>query len=280
MLKAFSKGVHGVDPSAVVIAGATSRFGSNGTDPSSTSPQWFARYLKAHGATRWFDAYSHHPYTKIGSDPRPSAPPRQPSRAVTLGNISVLLKLFPRTPFYLTEFCYSTALPPREDLFCVAVSEADQARYLRQAWDYVARYPQIKAMFWFLVRDWEKDPVATPGVGVYTGLLDPYGQRKPAWYAFVGDNELTAAGPASAAAGATFEVAGRLTAKGAATTGVGVLLQRAPLVGGSWSRVTTPAAGTDANGDYVFSVSQSQAWRYRVVWDGVVESDPLTVNVL
>ncbi len=108
-------------------------------------------------------------------------------------------------------------------------------------------------------------------------ILD--GQRKPAWYAFVGDNELTAAGPASAAAGATFEVAGRLTAKGAATTGVGVLLQRAPLVGG-----VEPGhhAGRRHRRERRLRVQRLAVpgRRYRVVWDGVVESDPLTVNVL
>ena len=162
MLKAFHTGAKQANPKAVVIAGATSRFGSNGNDDASVSPQWLARYLKAQGAAKWFDAYSHHPYTKIGSSPVPSVPPKQSKKAVTLGNIDVLLKLFPGKPFYLTEFCYSTA--PDKDLFCVVVSREDQARYLRQAYAFVKRYPQIKVMLWFLVRDWQKDPVLTPKV--------------------------------------------------------------------------------------------------------------------
>jgi hypothetical protein len=284
MLKAFYKGAHAENPRAVVIAGATSRFGSPGTNESSTSPQWFAGYLKAQGATKWFNAYSHHPYTKLGSDPRPSVPPKQPRKAVTLGNIDVLLKIFPGKPFYLTEFCYSTALPPKQDLFCVAVSEADQARYLRQAWAFCEKVnkkngDQIKAMFWFLVRDWEKDPVGLPGVGVYTGLLDPLGVRKPSWYAFVGGNELTASAPASVAAGEDFIVSGSLTTGSLAGAGVTVLLQRAPLVGGSWSTVTTAVTSTDVNGDCAFTVSQTQGARYRVVWDGVCESAPLRVDL-
>jgi hypothetical protein len=261
----------------VVMAGATSRFGSNGTNEGSTSPQWFARYLKEHGAAKWFNAYSHHPYTKIGSDPSPTAPPREPSKAVTLGNIDVLLKIFPTKPFYLTEFCYSTA--PVKDLFCVVVSKEDQARYLRQAWAFVARYPRIKVMLWFLVRDWEKDPMTTPGVGVYTGLLDAAGQRKPAWYAFVGDNRMTAEALPFVTPGQFFSVAGRLTTRGAPGAGVAVLLQSRPLAGGSWSTVATAATNTDANGDYAFTLTQTAGRQYRVVWDGVCESAPVAVGV-
>ncbi len=277
MLKAFWTGARSANSSAVVMAGATSRFGSNGTNVGSTSPQWFARYLREHGAAKWFNAYSHHPYTKIGSDPSPTAPPREPSKAVTLGNIDVLLKIFPTKPFYLTEFCYSTA--PVKDLFCVVVSKEDQARYLRQAWAFVARYPRIKVMLWFLVRDWEKDPLTTPGVGVYTGLLDAAGNRKPAWYAFVGDNQLTAAvSPASAGSG-SYSVSGRLTTQGAPGAGITVLLQRRPVTGGGWSTVATPVTRTSANGDYSFTLTQTGAWQYRVIWDGVCESASVAVGV-
>jgi hypothetical protein len=277
MLKAFYTGAKQANRGAVVIAGATSRFGSNGTSPSSTSPQWFARYLKAQRANRWFNAYSHHPYTKLGSNPVPSVPPRQPTRAVTLGNIDTLLKIFPGKPFYLTEFCYST---PEwgEDLFCVAVTKANQARYLRQAWAFVAKHRQIKVMLWFLVRDYVKDPVLH--VGVFTGLTDFAGLRKPAWYAFVGHTTLTAAASQpSAAAGVPFTVSGVLTTRDGAGEGVTVLLQRRTLTGGKWSTVAKPATVTDADGAYSFDVTQTVGWRYRVVWDGVCESAPVTVSI-
>jgi hypothetical protein len=277
MLKAFYNQAKQVNRAAVVIAGATSRFGSDGNDPGSTSPQWFARYLKANRAGRWFDAYSHHPYTKRGSDPRPSVPPRQPKKSVTLGNIDVLLRIFPGKPFYLTEFCYSTA--PVRDLFCVVVSKEDQARYLRQAYAFAARYPQIKVLLWFLVTDYEKDPLLEPGVGVYTGLVDPAGLRKPSWYAFVGDNALSATAPESAASGARFTVGGVLATKDGPGTDVPVLLQRRGLAGGPWSPVVTPPVLTDAGGAYSFSVAQTSAWQYRVIWDGVAESAPVSVSV-
>ena len=55
------------------------------------------------------DAYAHHPYTPRGSKRvAPDQLPNNASRCVTLGNLSVLTKLFPTKPFYLTEFGYNT----------------------------------------------------------------------------------------------------------------------------------------------------------------------------
>ena len=278
MLVAFSKAAHKASPHAVVIAGATSRRGSPGTDWRGTSPQWFARYLKAHDATRWFDAYSHHPYNTPNSAPQPDAPPRRPDISVTLGNISVLLKLFPTKPFYLTEYCYSTTTGPK-DAFVMAVSKEDQARYLRQAYALAGRYKQIKALLWFLVKDWQSDPQDQSSVGVFTGLLDQFDQRKPAWYAFVGGNTITATpSDSSVAAGAPFTVSGVLTTKDASGVGFPVLLQRRGFAGGTWSTVATPATTTDAAGAYSFAVTQTTGSQYRVIWDGVCESKSVSVS--
>jgi hypothetical protein len=278
MLVAFSKAAHKANPRAVVIAGATSRTGSPGTSPGSTSPQWFARYLKAHDATRWFNAYSHHPYNTLRSSPQPGAPPRRPDISVTLGNISVLLKLFPTKPFYLTEYCYSTG---SNDAFVMTVSQEDQARYLRQAYALAERYKQIRVLFWFLVKDWQSDPQNPLSVGVFTGLLDQSDQRKPAWYAFIGDNTITATPSESAvAAGAEFTVSGVLTTKDVPGAGLPVLLQTRGLAGGTWSTVATPATTTDAAGAYSFAVTQTTGSQYRVIWDGVCESAARFVTLL
>jgi hypothetical protein len=44
-----------------------------------------------------FDAYSHHPYTVGGThNIAPEAMPNDPNLTVSLGNISTLLKIFPR----------------------------------------------------------------------------------------------------------------------------------------------------------------------------------------
>jgi hypothetical protein len=279
MLIAFSKGAHQGNPAAVVIAGATSRTGSAGTSTGSTSPQWFAKYLKAHGATRWFDAYSHHPYNTLRSSPQPSAPPRRPDITVTLGNISVLLKLFPRMDFYLTEYCYSTGA---NDAFVMSVSKADQARYLRQAYALAEHHKQIKAMLWFLVKDWRSDPQDPSSLGVFTGLVDEFDQRKPAWYAFTEGNTITAVpSDPAVAAGAPFTVSGVLTTKEGAGADFPVLLQRRGLVGGTWSTVATmPDTKTDSAGAYSFAVTQTTGSQYRVIWDGVCESAAVPVKLL
>jgi hypothetical protein len=178
MLKDFSTWAHKGDRKAVVIAGATSRRGGN--DAHSTSPQWFATYLKTHGGMRYFDAYSHHPYTPPGASPAPAAKPKGSARAVTLGNIDTLLKIFPKKPFYLTEYGLST---DARDLFCVSVSQANQAKYLRQAFALVAKKRQIKVLMWFVVKDYVQDAEQN---GIYSGLIGTDGERKPAWFAFAG----------------------------------------------------------------------------------------------
>ena len=99
---------------------------------------------------------------------------------MTLYNLRTLLRLFPGKPFYLTEYGYNT----RPNLiFGLFVDEAVQARYLTAAYRYAARYPQVKLLVWFLVRD-VKPGSGAANLGVYTGLRRPDGSRKPAWYAF------------------------------------------------------------------------------------------------
>jgi hypothetical protein len=183
MLRAFDTGVHRSARGAVVIAGATAPRG--GDDAYSTTPQTFARYLKSHGAASSFDAYSHHPYTPRGSrSVAPGAPPNNPARCVTLGNLSQLTSLFPSKPFYLTEYGYGTH---ESNYFGVAVSPATQAKYLRQAYALAKKRPQVKALLWFLVIDWAEDPLHPyNGNGAYTGLRELDGTRKPAWSVFQG----------------------------------------------------------------------------------------------
>ena len=179
MLKAFHAGVQRARTGVRVIAGATAPVGLN--DIYRTSPQRFARFLQRNHAGRYFDVYSHHPYTPGGSlYPAPGQPPNDPSTTVTLGNLRTLLRLFPRKPFYLTEYGYATR--PCVALGGFAVSEAEQARYLRQAYRVAASYRQVKLVVWFLLRD--QAPPGDPETGVYSGLRRANGERKPSWYSF------------------------------------------------------------------------------------------------
>jgi hypothetical protein len=193
MLRQFSAGIRAADPTdgtrAVRIAGSTSSRGYSASAPLSsrrmmTSPQRFARELKARGASKYFDAYAHHPYAPGATrDKWPSAPPRDPSTCVNLQNLGTLIKLFPTKPFYLTEYGYQTAA-------CSSwsgqfVTPAVQAKYLKDAYSYVARkYPQVKLLMWFLLDDWSPSGRAGDYQGNYCGLRYIDQSKKPAWYAF------------------------------------------------------------------------------------------------
>lgn len=180
MLKAFSAGVRGCGTGVPVLGGASMSFGRN--DRYRTSPQRFARYLADHGAGRFLDAYSHHPYVPGGSrNTAPKSRPDRPRYTVTLGNLDALLRIFPDKRFYLTEFGYNTR--PSRDFGGQYVSEATQARYLTQSYAVAERYAQVKALFWYLAVDMR--PRGLPADhGVYTGLCRTDGSHKASWAAF------------------------------------------------------------------------------------------------
>ena len=180
MLRAFSAGAQRAHTNVRVVAGATAPVGLN--DRYRTSPQRFARFLSRARAGRCFDVYSHHPYTPGGSiHTAPNQPPNDPSTTVTLYNLKTLLRLFPRKPFFLTEYGYSTQ--PSAAFGGFAVDEVVQASYLKTAYKYAGRYPQVKLLVWFLLRD-VKPASGRADSGVYSGLRRPDGTRKPSWYAF------------------------------------------------------------------------------------------------
>ena len=98
-----------------------------------------------------FDAYSHHPYTVGGtSSIAPEDMPHYPNLTVSLGNISTLLKIFPTKPFYITEYGYYTEYRIAMGIY---VNQVTQALFLPRAYNFVARYPQIKALIWYPYQD-------------------------------------------------------------------------------------------------------------------------------
>jgi hypothetical protein len=179
MLKAFHKGLARVRTGMRVVAGTTGPIGLN--DIYRTSPQRFARALKRAGAARYFDVYSHHPYTPGGSVYQaPDQPPNDPGTTVTLFNLRTLLTLFPSKPFYLSEYAYSTR---PNLLFGLSVSEPKQARYLKASFAMAKRHRQVRMLSWYLLRD-SAPYDSRQETGVYTGLRRLDGSKKPAWYAF------------------------------------------------------------------------------------------------
>ena len=215
MLKRFAAGIGVGDPAARIIAGGTAPRGYKSTAPLSsrrmmTSPQRFAKQIKAAGISSLFDAYSHHPYTPGASAKNwPEAAPRDPTTTVNLQNLGTLLQLFPSKPFYLTEYGYQTAAC--NSFSGQFVSQTEQADYLRRAYKYAGKYKQVKLLMWFLLDDYSPTGLPDDLQGFYTGLRDVYKKNKPAWYVFAGGNHLTLVAPASTAPGTTVTLTGTLS---------------------------------------------------------------------
>jgi hypothetical protein len=274
MLRQVSTAVRDNAVDAQVIAGATSSRGAAAGDPLSdrekmTSPQRFAAQIKAAGVSSLFDAYSHHPYTPGGTAKNwPEAAPTHPAYTVTLQNLRTLLRIFPTKPFYITEYGYQTA--PCASFSGQFVNVGKQADYLKRAYAYVQRFPQVKLLMWFLLDDYSPSGEAGDYNGCYTGLRDLFGVKKPAWYAFAGGNKLTLAGPASASRGQTITLSGVLS-----STSFGLLADKGLIVqahadGKPWAKVVT--VKTNRHGFYSFTANATVSKTYRVVWTGVVTS--------
>lgn len=273
MLKAVHDGVALGDPDAKIVAGGTAPFGLD--DKTRTAPQTFARELEKEGAAAYFDAYSHHPYIVGGSrNLAPSSPPDWPEYSVTLSNLRVLLNLFRDKPFYLTEYGYNTA-------YCTAfsgltVSESQQAAYLRSAYSYAARYPQVKMIMWYQRKDWSPTGVRSDKNGFYTGLRGLDDHRKRAWYAFAGGIHLTVSAPASVHRGSSALLRGRLS--GVTVGGIsGKRLELQRRTSAGWRLVRTLTSGS--GGYYHVSVRPTLTTKYRLLWKGVVASPSRTIRV-
>jgi hypothetical protein len=275
MLKAFTRGVRRAPRGSgvCIIAGATAPVGLD--DKLRTSPQRWARFLKAQGAGAYFDAYSHHPYTPGGSIyAAPDQPPNDLRTTVTLFNLRTLLRLFPNKPFYLTEYGYNT-----EDCIDFGgfnVTEEAQARYLRRAYAYAGRYAQVRALFWYLVSDTR--PAGGPlNRGVYTGLRRAGGERKPAWYAYAGDAGVSLRAPARASSGSLITLRGCAYWRGGVAPGQALALEGRRLGTSHWYPLVRFSSGPD--GRYRVSLTFTRRAQFRVCWAGVRMSAIRAVRV-
>jgi hypothetical protein len=166
-----------------VACGGTAPRGNN--DPSSSrpsvSPLAFLRAVKLAGL-KTFDAWAHHPYYAGPSDTpttRPVTPKGAPATAVTLGNLSDLIRevtrLYGNKRIWITEYGYQTN--PPDPIF--GVSWAKQAAYLTEAFAIARQNPRIDMMLWFLLKD---EPNLA---GWQSGLITYSGVKKPAFAAFM-----------------------------------------------------------------------------------------------
>ena len=265
-LKVMAPAIRSADPDALVIGGVTAPTGDN--DVYRTAPQTFDAQIKALGAGAYMDAVSHHPYCVGGrSDLDPGLPPAHPSHTVELYNIGTLLKLFPKKPFYLTEYGYSTAY---SWVFGPGVTETQQALYLKKAYRMAATHAQIKLLMTYLVTDFSSSGKYSDPNGVYTGLRRLGGGTKPAWYAFAGGNRLSLYAPNRARKGSLVRLRGRLTCASVGGISNKRLTIRYLVPGQTWRVLRKVKTG--AGGFYSTRVMLNGSRRYRLSFPGVVSS--------
>jgi hypothetical protein len=181
---AVYNGVHAtLAPNERVACGVTAPRGNNNPNSSrpSVSPLAFLRAVKAAGLVA-FDAWAHHPYYAGPTDQPTTVPVTAkgaPATAVTLGNISDLIRLvtqlYGNKRIWITEYGYQTN--PPDVLY--GVSYAKQAAYLTQAFAIARKNPRIDMMLWFLLRD---DPNLS---GWQSGLMTVRGAKKPSFFSFM-----------------------------------------------------------------------------------------------
>jgi hypothetical protein len=269
ILKRFRAGVKNADPDGQVVGLALGPYGDNSM--ARTSPQRFASQCAQLGAGQYMDYISHHPYqTGVNCRFPPEKMPLFHDRGVSLANLNAVIKYYPGKPVYLTEYAYNVK-------YCRSIGGGGgvglthQAEYLKRAYAYAARYPRVKAMFWFLLRDendWSSGLRATGADGT------PYGAAKPAWYAFSRSARITLSKPPrTVAAGSAVRLTGRLSYRPLGGSSVGVARKRVDvqrLRGGKWIRVRGVITGAD--GTYVAIVHPTASSKYRIQWAGVANS--------
>jgi Cellulase (glycosyl hydrolase family 5) len=276
MLRQFYAGIKANDTQALVLGGNTASHGNDNVQ--STSPLTWAEWLKKNNVLKYCDAYSHHAYNvgTVATKP-PEVPPTYRQATVTLGNIEDLLGIFPKTDFYLTEYGYNSRY---SSLFGVGsgVGEVNEADYLKRAFHSASGYPQIKLLMWYLRVDVKGEKGNTFSPAMSTGLRLPDLTKKPAWWAFAGQNEVTEEAPSGKAVlGSTFTLSGRVTHAGQPVAGISLTVEmQVGSSGGAW-QASNPVV-TDAQGRYSFAFKVKDYTLYYVSWPGVTDGEQLSVT--
>ena len=164
-----------VNRGAVVIAGATSRFGSNGTHDGQHVAAVVRRYLRAPRRGQVVQRLLAPPLhqARVGAV-RPACRPTRPGSRSRSGTSR--RSTFPGQAVLSHRVLLQHSAGA--DLSCVVVSEADQAARV-PAGGVRAGGPATADQGDALVpdQDWERTR-RDPGVGVYTGLWSPSGERR------------------------------------------------------------------------------------------------------
>ncbi len=175
LYRAAYAGIRAGNPEALVGIGETaprgrrSPLGTTGKQET-LAPQVFAQLLARARPRVRFDAWSHHPYSTLGTGPRQRM--RYPNANLPLlpSFEDHLNDWFGRTstPIWITEYAFQTKPGERK-----GVAPAKQAAYLRTAVSMARRMPYVQMFVWFIFRD---DPTST----WQSGVLYRNGREKPA----------------------------------------------------------------------------------------------------
>jgi hypothetical protein len=158
LLRAAYRAIKAQDPSAQVLAGATS-----GADVS------FVNHIYEAGAEGYFDALSVHPYSGSQS-PDTCSVPRMSFRCGVEQIRRVMLRHGDTRPLWLTELGESVS---------AGVDPSTQASYVTQAFSLIRRWSYVRGAVWYELYD---DPTGHDGehFGLFDGTLCP----RPAASAF------------------------------------------------------------------------------------------------
>lgn len=163
ILKAAYKTAKGVDPKCIVILGGLQM---NGIIPNPwlpiKTPDFLQKIYDAGGKPH-FDAVNIHPYVTAGEGPAYCG-------KITRDTVEVMKKNGDANkPLWITETGLATGN---------GVTEEMQAQHLRGICNELSAIPNVKALYWFELRDY---PAAICGGEESMGVLTTDGRRKPSF---------------------------------------------------------------------------------------------------
>lgn len=167
LLKAAHDTIKEVDRHAVVVLGGLQMNGIIANPWLPVKTENFLQKIYDAGGRPYFDVVNIHPYVLATPDQGPSY-----CAALVRGTVAVMQKNGDgRKPLWITE----TGLPTGN-----GVTEQMQADHLTGIYRELGKIPQVKAIYWFLLRDLDH-PVS--GGEDSMGIIAADGRRKPAFAA-------------------------------------------------------------------------------------------------
>jgi hypothetical protein len=176
LLRAAYPRIKAADPSAVVLAGATSPAPDDGMSIDEVS---FIRGVYGAGGRGSFDAWSHHPYTHPAppGNPHPDCAWYQMYGANPSIRGTMAANGDTGKQLWGTEYGVPTAGQPN------SVPEQTQAQWVTDAYRLWRSYEWAGPLFWYSDRD-KQPPGASGDAWNYYGLLRFDFSQKPAWAAY------------------------------------------------------------------------------------------------